>query len=85
MRPCLPAHTGETYPLFPWASSGPQHHLSLHHACLLYFTCCRQCKAFVLLFYTCRTFDPEEADFFFMPAYLTCYIWPINAWTDGPW
>ncbi|GFH25039.1 uncharacterized protein HaLaN_22932 [Haematococcus lacustris] len=31
------------------------------------------------------TFDPEEADFFFAPVYLTCYLWPVHGWTDGPW
>ncbi|GFH23456.1 uncharacterized protein HaLaN_21070 [Haematococcus lacustris] len=30
------------------------------------------------------TFDPEEADFFFAPVYLTCYLWPVHGWTDGP-
>lgn len=32
-----------------------------------------------------RTFDPEEADFFFVPIYVTCYFWPIIGWADHPW
>ncbi|KAG2445204.1 hypothetical protein HYH02_008672 [Chlamydomonas schloesseri] len=32
-----------------------------------------------------RTFDPEEADFFHVPMYITCYFWPIMGWSDGPW
>ncbi|KAG2437847.1 hypothetical protein HXX76_005465 [Chlamydomonas incerta] len=32
-----------------------------------------------------RTFDPEEADFFYVPVYVTCYMWPILGWADGPW
>ncbi|PNH07164.1 hypothetical protein TSOC_006410 [Tetrabaena socialis] len=38
-----------------------------------------------------RTFDPEEADFFYgkrgraVPMYITCYFWPIMGWADSPW
>ncbi|GLI69226.1 hypothetical protein VaNZ11_013715 [Volvox africanus] len=32
-----------------------------------------------------RTFDPEEADFFFVPMQLTCYLWPVLGWADHPW
>ncbi|KAG2488357.1 hypothetical protein HYH03_013047 [Edaphochlamys debaryana] len=31
-----------------------------------------------------RTFDPEEADFFYVPVYYTCFMWPINGWADFP-
>ncbi|GFH09433.1 EGF-like domain-containing protein, partial [Haematococcus lacustris] len=32
-----------------------------------------------------RTFDPEEADYFYMPIYTSCFIYPIHCWADGPW
>ncbi|GAX76857.1 hypothetical protein CEUSTIGMA_g4303.t1 [Chlamydomonas eustigma] len=32
-----------------------------------------------------RTFDPEEADYFYVPLYVTCYFWPIIGWADHPW
>lgn len=32
-----------------------------------------------------RTFDPDEADFFYVPQYSTCYIYPIHNWADYPW
>eukprot|EP00798_Chlamydomonas_sp_ICE-L_P025771 gene25771-11436_t len=32
-----------------------------------------------------RTLDPEEADFFYVPAYFTCYMWPVLGWADFPW
>ncbi|KXZ54698.1 hypothetical protein GPECTOR_4g766 [Gonium pectorale] len=32
-----------------------------------------------------RTFDPEEADFFYVPMYLTCLMWPVLGWADHPW
>ena len=25
-----------------------------------------------------RTLDPEEADFFYVPVYHSCYMWPIH-------
>ncbi|GFR45050.1 hypothetical protein Agub_g6421 [Astrephomene gubernaculifera] len=31
-----------------------------------------------------RTFDPEEADFFYVPVYYGCFMWPINGWADMP-
>ncbi|KAG2497881.1 hypothetical protein HYH03_004147 [Edaphochlamys debaryana] len=32
-----------------------------------------------------RTFDPEEADFFYVPIYFTCFMWPVLGWADHPW
>ncbi|KXZ45350.1 hypothetical protein GPECTOR_55g256 [Gonium pectorale] len=32
-----------------------------------------------------RTYDPEEADYFFVPVQLTCYLWPVLGWADHPW
>lgn len=32
-----------------------------------------------------RTFDAEEADFFYVPVYVNVYTWPVFAWADGPW
>ncbi|MEW5317214.1 MAG: hypothetical protein WDW38_008534 [Sanguina aurantia] len=32
-----------------------------------------------------RTFDPEEADFFYVPHMATCHAFPINGWADWPW
>lgn len=32
-----------------------------------------------------RTFDPEEADFFYVPAYSSCYPFPVMGWADFPW
>ncbi|KAG2491270.1 hypothetical protein HYH03_010277 [Edaphochlamys debaryana] len=32
-----------------------------------------------------RTYDPEEADFFFVPVQVTCYLWPVLGWADHPW
>lgn len=33
----------------------------------------------------CRTFDPEQADFFYVPAYVTCWIFPVFDGADFPW
>ncbi len=33
----------------------------------------------------CRTFDPEAADFFYVPVYGTCMIFPVHCYADGPW
>ena len=33
---------------------------------------------------TCRTFDPSEADYFYVPIYTTCYFWPTLGWADYP-
>ncbi|KAG2488349.1 hypothetical protein HYH03_013039 [Edaphochlamys debaryana] len=32
-----------------------------------------------------RTFDPEEADFFYVPVYFSCFTWPINGRADVPY
>ncbi|KAK9805381.1 hypothetical protein WJX73_008851 [Symbiochloris irregularis] len=32
-----------------------------------------------------RTLDPEEADFFYVPVYTSCYIHPVHGWADHPW
>jgi hypothetical protein len=32
-----------------------------------------------------RTLNPEEADMFYVPAYVTCFAWPIHGWADYPW
>ena len=32
-----------------------------------------------------RTFDPEEADFFYVPTYVTCLLHPVQGWVDFPW
>ncbi|KXZ54467.1 hypothetical protein GPECTOR_4g532 [Gonium pectorale] len=32
-----------------------------------------------------RTFDPEQADFFYVPVYSSCFIFPIHCYADGPW
>ena len=32
-----------------------------------------------------RTFDAEDADFFYVPLYSSCFIFPIHCWADGPW
>jgi hypothetical protein len=32
----------------------------------------------------CSTFDPEEADFFYMPLYVTCWIHPVFGHADFP-
>ena len=31
-----------------------------------------------------RTYDPEEADLFYVPAYLACYIYPVYGAADWP-
>ncbi|KAK9858865.1 hypothetical protein WJX84_008379 [Apatococcus fuscideae] len=32
-----------------------------------------------------RTLDPDEADFFYVPVYTSCFMWPIYGWADAPW
>ena len=32
-----------------------------------------------------RTFDPDEADFFYVPPYTSCLFYPITGMTDFPW
>ena len=30
------------------------------------------------------TLDPEEADFFYVPTYTSCFMYPVNGWADFP-
>jgi hypothetical protein len=39
----------------------------------------------MLLQSTHRTLNPEEADFFYMPVYLSCFYWPVFGAADFPW
>jgi hypothetical protein len=63
------------------------------HHCWYYSCIAYQCTAvdtalycpFVYRLRTCRTFDPEEADYFYVPQYSVCYIFPIRGWADFPW
>ncbi len=32
-----------------------------------------------------RTLDPEEADFFYMPVYTSCFLHPVWGYVDHPW
>ncbi|PSC69932.1 exostosin-like glycosyltransferase [Micractinium conductrix] len=32
-----------------------------------------------------RTLDPEEADYFYIPVYTSCYIYPIHGFSDSPY
>lgn len=32
-----------------------------------------------------RTYDPEEADFFYVPVYASAFAWPVFGWADFPW
>jgi hypothetical protein len=32
-----------------------------------------------------RTLNPEEADFFYVPVYLACFMWPVYGAADAPW
>ncbi|GFR40870.1 hypothetical protein Agub_g1521 [Astrephomene gubernaculifera] len=32
-----------------------------------------------------RTFDPDEADYFYVPYYGACMIWPVFKWADYPY
>ncbi|KAG7674943.1 hypothetical protein Ndes2526A_g07692 [Nannochloris sp. 'desiccata'] len=32
-----------------------------------------------------RTLDPEKADFFYMPVYVSCFYWPVYGAADFPW
>ena len=32
-----------------------------------------------------RTMDPEEADLFYVPAYVACYAWPVLGFADYPY
>ena len=35
--------------------------------------------------FTHRTFDPDEADYFYVPVYYTCLMYPIYSTADHPW
>ncbi len=32
-----------------------------------------------------RTFDPLEADFFYVPVFVACLMWPVLGWADFPY
>ena len=32
-----------------------------------------------------RTYNASEADFFYVPVYLACMMWPVLGWADYPW
>jgi hypothetical protein len=32
-----------------------------------------------------RTLNPEEADFFYVPVYITCFMYPVMGWADFPY
>ena len=32
-----------------------------------------------------RTYDASEADFFYVPVYIACMMWPVLGWADFPW
>lgn len=32
-----------------------------------------------------RTLDPEEADFFYVPVYASCFMEAVAGWADAPW
>ncbi len=32
-----------------------------------------------------RTLDPALADFFYVPVYTSCFLWPVHGWADAPW
>ena len=32
-----------------------------------------------------RTLDPGDADFYYVPVYTSCYLWPVHGWADTPW
>jgi hypothetical protein len=36
------------------------------------------------IFLPCRTFDPEEADFFYVPVYTSCLIHPVVGYAEEP-
>ena len=33
----------------------------------------------------CRTLNPEEADFFYVPTYQGCLMFPVIGWADMPY
>lgn len=40
---------------------------------------------YLVYFLYLRTFDPEEADFFFVPVLVNCLIYPVFGYADHPW
>jgi hypothetical protein len=49
---------------------------------LLRRTTCQGCTSYTLVLpymHIHRTFDPQEADFFYVPVFFTCYMMPVNA------
>jgi hypothetical protein len=32
-----------------------------------------------------RTLNPEEADFFYVPVYASCFMEAVAGWADAPW
>ena len=32
-----------------------------------------------------RTLDPEQADFFYVPVYTSCFFHPVLGWADYPY
>ena len=32
-----------------------------------------------------RVLDPDQADFFYVPVYTSCFMHPIMGWADFPW
>jgi hypothetical protein len=32
-----------------------------------------------------RTLNPEEADFFYVPVYASCFMEAVAGWADTPW
>jgi hypothetical protein len=61
--------------------------LSAQASTPLTWTCCAmlRCAVQMLLSSPHRTMDPEEADLFFVPAYVACLAWPVLGSADYPW
>ena len=86
MRCCCRALTG----WLRWPCQHAQHILICLSGCtpaLLHFSHVpKQCLTF-----PCwpgdsrRTFDPEAADFFYVPTYTSCFAFPVYGFTDTPW
>ncbi len=60
----------------------------LFHVLVRVCASCATCPMPLLTVPIClshRTFDPEEADFFYVPIYTSCYSHPIHGYLDGPW
>lgn len=56
-------------------------------SCCAVLCCAMLCYALqqLLLASPHRTMDPEEADLFYVPAYPSCFMWPVHGWADYPW